>query len=127
MTAAVPSATLVPTNSPVSVGLSFTDAGENDTHTATIDWGDSTTAAGTVAETPGTGTVSGSHSYTAPGTYTVTVTVTDDDGGHGVVDDLDPGQQLPDRRRRVVRTPGPRGQPSRSTARAKTRTPTRSP
>ena len=81
VTPALPSATLVPTNSPVSVGLSFTDAGENDTHTATIDWGDSTTAGGAVSETPGTGTVSGSHSYTSPGDYTVTVTVEDDNGG----------------------------------------------
>lgn len=81
VSAATPSATLVPTNSPVSVALSFTDAGDNDTHTASIAWGDSNTTAGAVSETPGTGTVSGSHSYTAPGEHTVTVTVSDDDGG----------------------------------------------
>ncbi|MGZ6972458.1 MAG: PKD domain-containing protein [Acidimicrobiia bacterium] len=81
ISAATPSATLVPTGSPVSVNLSLTDAGENDTHTATVDWGDSNTTAATVTETPGTGTVSASHSYMAPGNYTVTVTVTDDNGG----------------------------------------------
>lgn len=81
VTAATPSAELVPTGSPVSVGLSFTDAGEHDTHSATVDWGDSTTTAGALSETPGTGTVSGSHSYSTPGVYTVTVSVTDDDGG----------------------------------------------
>ncbi len=81
VTPAIPSAALVPTNSPASVNLSFTDAGENDTHTASIDWGDSTTSAGTVSETPGTGNVSGSHSYTTAGIYTVTVTVADDNDG----------------------------------------------
>ncbi len=57
----------------------FTDPGGDDTHTAMIDWGDGTVEAGTVNQ--GVGTVSGSHVYTAPGTYTVTVTVIDDDGG----------------------------------------------
>ena len=58
----------------------FSDAGANDTHTAQIDWGDGTAV---VAGNVGTGTVSGSHAYGAPGTYTVTVTVTDDDTGAG--------------------------------------------
>ncbi len=61
---------------------SFTDPGMDDTHTASIDWGDgSAIEAGTVTETNGSGTVSGSHTYLGAGTFTVTVTVTDDDGG----------------------------------------------
>ena len=59
----------------------FSDAGANDTHTAQIDWGDGTAI---MAGDVGTGTVSGSHAYGAPGTYTVTVTVTDDDTGAGL-------------------------------------------
>ena len=45
----------------------FSDAGANDTHTAQIDWGDGTAV---VASNVGTGTVSGSHAYGAPGTST---------------------------------------------------------
>ena len=59
----------------------FTDAGEDDTHTAEIDWGDGTVEAGTLD--PLAGTVDGSHVYTVADTYTVTVTVTDDDLGVG--------------------------------------------
>jgi hypothetical protein len=63
----------------------FTDAGPNDTHTATIDWGDGTPIQpGVVTETAGsgTGTVAvPSHTYAASGLFTATVTVGDDDGG----------------------------------------------
>ncbi|WP_252851503.1 PKD domain-containing protein [Aeoliella straminimaris] len=60
----------------------FTDVGTLDTHTATIDWGDSTgTMSGNVSQGMGSGTVTGSHEYADNGIYTVKVTVTDDDGG----------------------------------------------
>ena len=70
-------------NATVSVGAGFTDAGALETHTAVIAWGDGTTSAGTVTENGGVGTVAGSHTYAAAGTYTVTVTVIDKDGGQG--------------------------------------------
>ncbi|MES1241964.1 MAG: CARDB domain-containing protein [Acidobacteriota bacterium] len=61
----------------------FTDAGVRDTHTATIDWGDGTVQAGSVAESNGAGTVSGSHVYAGNGTFVVTVCVTDNGGAQG--------------------------------------------
>lgn len=74
----------VPTN-PVSVNTSvtasarFADPGTQDTHTATWDWGDGTTSSGSVTESGGSGSVTGSHTYTAAGSYTVKLTVKDDD------------------------------------------------
>jgi hypothetical protein len=49
--------------------------------TATINWGDGNTTAGTVAGGGGTFTVSGSHTYAATGAFSVTVTLTDDPPG----------------------------------------------
>jgi hypothetical protein len=70
-------------NVSVNTSANFTDVGIPDTHTAVWDWGDATTSAGTVTETNGSGSVIGSHAYTAPGVYTVKLTVADDDGGSG--------------------------------------------
>ncbi|MDP9315855.1 MAG: PKD domain-containing protein [Chloroflexota bacterium] len=78
---------LVEVNKPVSVSANFTDPGVNDTHTAVWDWGTTntstklSTAAGTVTESKGSGSVSGSVTYTTPGVYTVKLTITDKDGG----------------------------------------------
>jgi PKD repeat protein len=49
--------------------------------TATIDWGDATTSAGTVSGGSGSFSVSGTHTYAAAGTYPVTVTLSDDAPG----------------------------------------------
>jgi hypothetical protein len=67
----------------INVGASFTTPGLLDTHTATIDWGDGTADAGTIAQQAGASTVSGSHRYAEAGSYAVTVRVIDDDGGEG--------------------------------------------
>ncbi len=64
----------------ISVSAGFTDANAGDTHTGTIEWGDGTSSAGPVTESGGSGTVGGSHTYTAAGVYTLKLTVTDNDG-----------------------------------------------
>ena len=68
----------------VALSSAFTDQGINDDHTASVNWGDSSSSPATVVETLGSGgTASGSHVFTAPGTYLVKVTVNDKDGGVG--------------------------------------------
>ncbi|UCD09617.1 MAG: lamin tail domain-containing protein [Dehalococcoidales bacterium] len=65
--------------------IPFTDHGINDTHTATINWGDGITEAGTVSEVNGSGNITGSHKYITPGSYSISVSVVDDDGGEAII------------------------------------------
>jgi len=67
----------------IAASAAFKDPGVLDTHTALWDWGDGSISAGTVAEINGSGSVTGSHTYTYAGVYTVKVTDTDDDGDSG--------------------------------------------
>jgi hypothetical protein len=66
---------------PVKVGVStsipaeFTDPGTLDTHTATVNWGDTTEDTIALAVSP----LNPAHIYSTPGVYTVVLTVTDDD------------------------------------------------
>jgi PKD repeat protein len=75
-------APVIPVGTTIDASASFTDPGTNDTHTASWDWGDGTTA-GTVTQGAGSGSVADNHTYNTPGTYTIELTVTDDDGGVG--------------------------------------------
>jgi predicted extracellular nuclease len=74
-------ANAIKVGAPVNVSANFTDPGILDTHTATWDWGDGNTSAGTVNETNGSGSANGSHTYSVASLYTVKLTVTDKDGG----------------------------------------------
>ncbi len=60
---------------PVSASASFSDADDDDNHSAVWDWGDGATSGGAVDQVANT--VNGSHSYAAPGVYTVKLTVSD--------------------------------------------------
>ncbi|MBI1765773.1 MAG: hypothetical protein HYR56_30580 [Acidobacteria bacterium] len=75
----------IPVNTTLNPSASFTDPGTRDTHTAVWNWDDPSnpSSAGTVTESNGSGSVSGSHSFTAAGVYEIKLTVTDDDGGVG--------------------------------------------
>jgi hypothetical protein len=69
-----------PLGSTVAVSVPFSDPGTNDTHTATVNWGDSSSSNGTVSESAGAGTVTASHLYATDGNYPVQVIITDDNG-----------------------------------------------
>jgi uncharacterized delta-60 repeat protein len=73
----------VQVNTEIEASADFTDPGVLDTHTAEWDWSDGTTSPGVVVETNGSGSVTGSHSYTIPGVYAVRLTVIDKDGDSG--------------------------------------------
>jgi hypothetical protein len=88
--APVPVPTAVPVSAQASVAFTgavatFTDqdpAATPDTTAAAIDWGDGTTPTmGTITESSGSFTVTGTHTYASTGSFTVTVDVTD---SHGV-------------------------------------------
>ena len=74
------------TDGTATLGGTYADAGADDTHTATVDWGDGTTPQ-PVTLTPtaggGSGTLDATHTYEATGTYDVVVCVTDDDAAEG--------------------------------------------
>jgi sporulation-control protein spo0M len=60
---------------PITVAAGIT-GGDTTGLTATINWGDGTTTAGTLATVNGVLTVSGSHAYSAEGQFTIEVTAT---------------------------------------------------
>ncbi|MBM4429340.1 MAG: PKD domain-containing protein, partial [Chloroflexi bacterium] len=70
----------------IVASAAFVDPGTLDTHTALWDWGDGSTSDGTVTEPGGSGSVTGSHTYTVPGIYTLHLTVTDNDGASGTAE-----------------------------------------
>ena len=78
----------VPLTGPVAT---FTDANPNGSvsdFTATVTWGDGTpTSSGTITESGGVFTVTGTHTYTIQGTYMPTVTIVDDGGSTATVTD----------------------------------------
>jgi hypothetical protein len=65
----------------VHVTGSFVDVGTQDTHSATIAWGDGETTTAVITESGGLGTIAGEHSYSSGGIFRIVVTLTDDDTG----------------------------------------------
>jgi hypothetical protein len=91
--ASSPSFALNPWTGVANASFSFSDAGTNDTHTASFSW---TGATSSVTETNGAGTASSTKTF-APGCYTLSVTgkVTDDDGADSNTVTLASNQQFP--------------------------------
>jgi len=61
----------------VDLASLFTDAGGQDTHTATIDWGDQSAS---INIDPATNPINASHTFDTVGNFTVSLTIVDDDG-----------------------------------------------
>ncbi len=80
VTAAGPAASVSCGANNASLNVSFSDAGANDTHTASLEWGDGSTP-DTVD--PALTGFTAWHTYALAGVYNATATVTDDDGGSG--------------------------------------------
>src|SRR5205807_1982944 len=57
---------------PLSVVANFTDADAADTHTCSFTWDDGSTSAGTVSETNGGGSCTGTRTYAAAGVFSIT-------------------------------------------------------
>lgn len=72
-----------PTNVPVATFTHANGIEPASDYSATIDWGDGTTSAGTISLSGGVYTVSGSHMYTDENNYTVTVQIQDNGPGEG--------------------------------------------
>ncbi|HKB88588.1 MAG TPA: PKD domain-containing protein [Patescibacteria group bacterium] len=70
-------------NTVFTASTSFTDTNTSDTHTASWNWGDGNTTAGTVVENNGSGSVSNSHTYASSGVYSITLIITDNLGASG--------------------------------------------
>jgi hypothetical protein len=78
--------TVMQVNSTATVKAKFTDVGSQDTHACTFSWDDQpvnpdTTSTGTVSESGGNGTCTGTFVYSTPGVYSVGITLRDDDTG----------------------------------------------
>jgi ELWxxDGT repeat protein len=71
---------LVRPGSPFTLTADFTDPGTNDTHTASINWGDGTPVQNATIN-QAAWMLSANHTYANSGQYSVTITLTDDNSG----------------------------------------------
>jgi len=67
----------VPQGTAITATANFIYENSTAMHNATWDWGDGNTSWGIVNESNGLGNITGSHTYTSPGTFTINLTVTD--------------------------------------------------
>ena len=67
----------------MSLTVAYQDPGIEDTHTATVDWGDGVIDNRSL--TAGMSSFDITHIYLAPGDFTVSVTLIDKDGGQDLI------------------------------------------
>lgn len=67
----------IPVNTSINTSASFWDLRNEPGHTASWSWGDGNSSSGTVTQSDGFGSVSGTHTYAAVGVYTVTLAVSE--------------------------------------------------
>src|SRR5262249_31542166 len=64
----------------LSFTATFSDVNLQDTHTALVSWGDSSTSVATVTESNGQGVITAGHIFKDEGQYPIVLTVTDSGG-----------------------------------------------
>ena len=85
-----------PVGDPMQLQATFSDLGIDDTHTASINWGDGTTTTGSIVDSGGVMEIEGTHTYSSIGEFPVTIELEDDAGGSATLTVMATATETPD-------------------------------